>query len=106
MITAKEPGIVSVPDLELQPNCTPHKPAQRHDRSSKCAPVHKGGLFWCLMYKDSPQEPRDCNATRKVALCGSVRIDRCNGLESESSRNEKRIIQLIGQARGLEKIMN
>jgi hypothetical protein len=36
------------------------------------------------MHKDSPQEPRDCNATRKVALCGSVRIDRCNGLESES----------------------
>jgi hypothetical protein len=88
IITTKEPVVVvSLPDLELQPNCTPHKPAQRHDSSSKCAPVHKGRLFWCLIHKDSPQEPGDRNATREVALCGSVRIGGCYSLEDES-RNE------------------
>lgn len=95
IMTTKQPRTVSVPDLELQTNRTPHEPAQRHDGSSKCAPVHKGRLFRRLMHEDSPQEPRDRNATRKVALRGGVRVDGCNGLEDEP-RNERSGVILVG----------
>jgi hypothetical protein len=83
--TEPKPNIVSisVPDLKLQTDCTPHEPAQRQNSSSKRTPMHKWRLCLCLVHKDSPYEPGDCKTSRKVTLCSRVRIGGCNGLESE-----------------------
>lgn len=53
-VTEPEPISVSVPNLELQTDCTPHEPAQRQDSSSKRAPMHKWRLFRRLVHKDGP----------------------------------------------------
>lgn len=89
-----KPNIVSasVPDLELQTDCTPHEPAQRQDSSSKRTPMYKWRLCLRLVHKDSPYEPGDCKTSRKVALCGRVRIGGCNGLESEPGNTRSDVI--------------